>query len=468
MFSEDKKYTLILFGAGVYAKKYKALLEYLDMDFDYFTDNDDSKWGTVLYGKRVIAPYELRKFSSISIIISSTHEKAIRMQLADMGMEKNIIGLDALYGLCEKRMPEYDCRYTDVCGRKTILIDMYEGIGWGGTELWAANLAYGLKNAGIDVSLLGCKGQPELEKRYEDMVWRVSEYHTIMQMVQFMESRLPFIFINNFAGCAFMAAVIVKQKYPDLVKTVSVVHSDNRSLFDAYMIMEKYTDKIFCVSRRIQSHMQELYRFDRDLYYTKEQPVSIDILWERSVNMSGTLRIGYAARLVKQAKRADLLVNLIGLLEKKGIDYIMQIAGDGECLHLIENYLKETGMHDHVQLLGRIPKSQMDSFWKEQDVFINVSEYEGTSLSMLEAMGYGCAPVVTDVSGVEDFIKNGINGCVCDVGDIEGIADCIEVLAHNRDLLKLFGDRCRRIVQGRCNPERYVKYWTEEVLGDWV
>lgn len=53
---------IILFGAGVYAKKYNALLEYLYMDFDYFTDNDSSKWGTVLYGKPVISPDELTGF----------------------------------------------------------------------------------------------------------------------------------------------------------------------------------------------------------------------------------------------------------------------------------------------------------------------------------------------------------------------------------------------------------------------
>lgn len=466
MFSGDKKDTLILFGAGVYAKKYKALLEYLDMDFHCFTDNDNSKWGTLLYGKHVIAPCELKKFSDCKIIISSTHESAIRRQLAAMGMERNIIGLDVLYGLCEKRMPECADKDTDVCSQKSILIDMYEGIGWGGTELWAANLAHGLKSARFNTVLLGSEKQPELETRYENMVWRVSEYHTIMQMVQFMEDRLPFIFINNFAGCAFMAAVIVKRKYPELVKIVSVVHSDNRSLFDAYMIMEQYIDKIFCVSSRIQSHMQELYDFDRSLYYTREQPVETDILWERRVNMSGKLRIGYAARLVRQAKRADLLIDLIGLLEKKKINYMMQIAGEGECLRLIENYLNEKGMQAHVHLLGRIPKSQMDSFWKEQDVFVNVSEYEGTSLSMLEAMGYGCVPVVTDVSGTREFIENGINGCICDVGDVQGITDCIETLAYNRGLLKLFGDRCRRIVQERCNPEEYIKYWIEEVLGD--
>lgn len=460
--------TRILFGAGVYAKKYKALLEYLNMDFDYFTDNDASKWGTVLYGKKVIPPNDLHTFPGCGIIISSTHEKAIRNQLAGMGLADSIVGLDVLYDLCEKRMSESTCSHDAADGEKTILIDMYEGIGWGGTELWAANLAEGLREAGNDVVLLGCMGQPALEQRYDCMVRRMPEEHTLAQMVSYMEGRLPFVFINNFAGCAFMAASIVKRKYPGLVKSVSVIHSDSKSLFDAYMMMGKYMDKIFCVSRQIQDHMQELYEFDTGSYYTREQPIGTDTTWIRRTNTSGALRIGYAARLVKQAKRADLLADLIGLLEKKGIDYVFQIAGEGECSGLIEQSIRGKTLHGRIHLLGRLPKSQMDAFWKGQDVFVNVSEYEGTSLSMLEAMGYGCVPVVTDVSGAREFIAQGKNGCICDVGDMERIADCVAMLADNRKLLKTFGDSCRRIIQQRCNPEKYIKYWTEEVLGEWI
>lgn len=148
-----------------------------------------------------------------------------------------------------------------------------------------------------------------------------------------------------------------------------------------------------------------IYDFDLNLYYFKEQPVTLDNSWERKYNKSGSLRIGYAARLVRQQKRADLITDLIGRLENKGLNYFMQIAGEGECLPMIERYLKETKIPNKVQLLGRLPKSEMDSFWKGQDVFVNVSEYEGTSLSMLEAMGYGCVPVVTDVSGAGEFIE---------------------------------------------------------------
>lgn len=459
---------LILFGAGVYAKKYKALLDYLDMEFNYFTDNDPSKWGTDLYGKKVIAPDELKTFPGCRIIVSNTHEDAIRNQLAGMGMEKNIIGLDTLYDLCEHKLLKNERRNSDGGGRKTILVDMYEGIGWGGSELWAANLAQGLNKAGSRVILLGCSGQPELEKVYEGMTVRISEEDTVMQMVQLMEGMLPCFFINNFAGCAFMAAAIVKRKYPDMVKVVSVIHSDSRNLFDAHMMMGKYTDKIFCVSRQIRSHMQELYDFDHGAYYVKEQPIRTDASWRRTENRMGTLRIGYAGRIVKQAKRADLLVELIGALEKKEMDYIFEIAGEGECTIPISAYVSENSLQDRVHLTGRLPKSEMDSFWKNQDVFVNVSEYEGTSLSMLEAMGYGCVPVVTDVSGAREFIEDKKNGYICDVGDIKGIADCIAMMADNRELLKTYGDRCRRIIQERCNPGEYIEYWIDEVLGDWL
>lgn len=136
---------IILFGAGVYAKKYTALLEYLHMDFDYFTDNDSSKWGTALYGKPVISPDELTGFLPCKIIISSTHEIAIRNQLSEMGLSDNIIGLNDLYLLCEQRMNQEIKGNGIVYVDNTIIVDMYEGIGWGGTELWAANLALGLK-----------------------------------------------------------------------------------------------------------------------------------------------------------------------------------------------------------------------------------------------------------------------------------------------------------------------------------
>lgn len=460
----EKDGKLILFGAGVYAKKYKALLEYLHMDFDYFIDNDSSKWGTELYGKLVISPSELKSFQDCKIIISSTHEIAIRKQLFDIGLEDSIIGLEELYDLCTRCMDKQQGKHRITHNQETIIVDMYEGIGWGGTELWAANLAYGLNKAGKQAMLLGGMEQPLLDELYEALTIRIAEQETIMHMVDLFERNLPCIFVNNFAGCAFMAAVIVKKKYPNLIKIVSVIHNDNKSLFDAHMMLAEYIDKVFCVSIQIRKHMQKLYDFEKEKYYFKEQPIDIDLLWEREENQTDALRIGYAARLVKQQKRAELLVDFIAHLEEKNMDYLFQIAGEGECAESIVTYISQNGLQNRVQLLGRLPKSKMDDFWKAQDVFVNVSEYEGTSLSMLEAMAFGCVPVVTDVSGAREFIEEGENGYICDVGDIEGIAECVAELAENRDRLKIYGEKSRNVILERCNSKNYIDYWMENLL----
>lgn len=433
------------------------------MDFDYFTDNDASKWGTTLYGKPIVSPVEVAEILDCKIVISSTHEMAIHEQLTEMGLSENIVELSELYTMCEQQMSQVvDLTVSDKA--ESVLVDMYEGIGWGGSELWAANLAYGLQDRGINAILLGGNEQPSLGAEYEKYVARFSEKDTIMQMVSLMENHLPFVFVNNFAGCAFMAAIIVKRKHPDRVKIISVIHNDNKSLFDAHMMLREYIDKVFCVSNQIKLRMQQLYNFPIEQYYFRSQPIPVELCYHKDWNLKNPIRIGYAARLVKQQKRADLLVDMIRYLEKKNVIYEFYIAGEGDCTSALREYILTKKLQNKVHLLGRIAKEKMPEFWKQQDVFVNMSEYEGTSLSMLEAMSYGCVPVTTDVSGANEFIEDKMNGYIRAVGDIKGLANCIEELANDRDKLKLYGTKCRRVIQDRCNPDEYINFWMKNIL----
>lgn len=455
---------IILFGAGVYAKKYKALLEYLNMDFDYFTDNDRSKWGGMLYDKPIISPDKMKEFDSCRIIISCTHEISIRQQLKELKLDHKVIGMDELYELCEKKKNS-NKRIDPVTKKsKTVIVDMYEGIGWGGSELWAAQLARLLADRHMETVLVGGKEQPPLEDKYESLTVRITEDNTINQMVSLIEENLPCTFINNFAGCGFLAAALLKKIYPDKIKIISVIHNDNKSLFDAHMLMAHYVDAIFCVSNQIREHMSSLYSYDYDKYFFKEQPIEVEVYNFLAPIDNMPLRIGYAARLVKQQKRADLLIDLIKILEEKNINYLFQIAGDGECLEIIQNYIRGHKLLDRVELLGRVVKSKMSEFWKRQDVFVNISEYEGTSLSMLEAMSYNCVPVVTDVSGAKEFISHGINGFICQINDFSKMAEYIEKLSLDRKMLQIFGKRSREVIVKKCNVEEYITYWTKYLI----
>lgn len=456
---------IVLFGTGVYAKKYKSLLDFLGMEFDYFTDNDSGKFGTVLYGKRVIPPRELINMDC-NIIISCTHGEQIKKQLKEMGIADKLLDIKDIYNLFQKKIASENACCCHRYNETSVIVDMYEGIGWGGTEMWAATVARGLKDNGRCVTLYGATEQVRLEPEFESLVERFSGVNTIEQMVNSMLSKMPFVLFNNFAGCVYLAAVMLKMQYPDQVKIVDVIHNDNKSLYNAHMVFMEWTDYFFCVSERIRKNIIDTYNLDKNKVFFKEQPIDVENNFVRKYHEANTpLRVGYAARLVKQQKRADLFPVLIGEFEEMGINYQLEIAGEGECSSILEKMLSNNDLKEKVHLLGRIDKSEMLDFWKKQDVYLNFSEYEGTSLSMLEAMGYACVPIVTDVSGVSEFVIDGKNGYVCQVGDLVGIAEALKKLDLNRNLLKDFGETSRKEVLGRCRKDDYINYLSEIVDG---
>jgi hypothetical protein len=85
----------------------------------------------------------------------------------------------------------------------------------------------------------------------------------------------------------------------------------------------------------------------------------------------------------------------------------------------------------------------MPAIWSAHDVFVQLSDYEGTSVSMLEAMAYGNVPVVTRTSGVKNVVESGENGFVVDIADVGAAADAVSHLAGNRDRLTAMGQRAR-------------------------
>ena len=107
------------------------------------------------------------------------------------------------------------------------------------------------------------------------------------------------------------------------------------------------------------------------------------------------------------------------------------------------------------------PADQMSTVWKSADICILVSEFEGTSISMLEAMAQGCIPVVTQVSGTAAVIKSGENGYVTHVGDLESMAQIIQSLDGEREKLRQLGLKAYETILNRFSLQDYVDWFLE-------
>lgn len=100
--------------------------------------------------------------------------------------------------------------------------------------------------------------------------------------------------------------------------------------------------------------------------------------------------LGYSGRIVKPVKRVDRLPELIRGLEKRGVNFRLELLGDGPDAGWLKEQFK---LHPAVKFHGA---QTGEAYWKilsNWDVIIYVSDSEGTPVSMLEGLSVGVMPL---------------------------------------------------------------------------
>jgi glycosyltransferase involved in cell wall biosynthesis len=124
-------------------------------------------------------------------------------------------------------------------------------------------------------------------------------------------------------------------------------------------------------------------------------------------------------------KRVTDLVRAIELLDQR---FSLHIYGDGEERGRIEGEIAHLRLQSRVTLHGAVvkPQAAMQTF----DVLVLPSEAEGFGLVLIEAMAMGVPVVATDVPGIRDVVRHGVNGLLVPVGQPEALAAAIRRAAE--------------------------------------
>jgi glycosyltransferase involved in cell wall biosynthesis len=83
--------------------------------------------------------------------------------------------------------------------------------------------------------------------------------------------------------------------------------------------------------------------------------------------------------------------------------------GDGEVLRKLQDEVKlEPGLSDRIELLGHLfSHDEVLAMYTNRpiDIFVNLSESEGTPVSALEAASFGVHILATEVGGNSDLVR---------------------------------------------------------------
>jgi L-malate glycosyltransferase len=106
----------------------------------------------------------------------------------------------------------------------------------------------------------------------------------------------------------------------------------------------------------------------------------------------------------------SLFIRAIPLVLREESKVKFFVVGDGPEREELEREAKNLRIGDFVQFLGRIPHDAMLNLLSQTDIYVSTSLHDGTSVSLLEALGSGAFPVVTDIPSNREWISDGENG----------------------------------------------------------
>jgi glycosyltransferase involved in cell wall biosynthesis len=166
----------------------------------------------------------------------------------------------------------------------------------------------------------------------------------------------------------------------------------------------------------------------------------VDFDFPEAINADREL-ILYSNRMHESLYRIEDILKEFNALCKES-DGQLILAGKGSLTDNLKEYTKLHQLINHVTFAGFVTKTQNKANYLKSKFFISIPKSDGTSISLLEAMAYGCIPVLSDIPANREWVEDGKNGII--IGRTEPMSKAIKrgleldaekVQLYNRELI---------------------------------
>lgn len=160
-----------------------------------------------------------------------------------------------------------------------------------------------------------------------------------------------------------------------------------------------------------------------------------------------------------EEKGVYVLLDAISELNKKGIQLQCDFVGGWKDItpNDFEKYTELRGITNVVKAHGPVYGDKKQPFFKNADIFVFPSLQDTFGLVNLEAMENKLPVISTNVGGIPDVVKDGVNGFVCKTNDPIDLADKIEILISNKMLRIKLGEQGYKIFQEKFTISSFEK-----------
>lgn len=221
------------------------------------------------------------------------------------------------------------------------------------------------------------------------------------------------------------------------IKTIISVRNDPRREYPSSKF-PKLTDFLYQKADRVVFQTEDAKAFFSEKVQSKSQIIfnQVDAKFYQKIEQPGRYIVA-CGRLSKQ-KNYPMMLDAFKIVHERFPNEKLRIYGDGNMKNELVAYRDKLGLAGSVDFMGF--STDMTSVYRDAKMLVMSSDYEGMPNVVLEALASSVPVVSTDCpcGGPRMIIKNGVNGYLVPVGNVQKFAGkIIDLLIDNDKLLAL-------------------------------
>ena len=148
-------------------------------------------------------------------------------------------------------------------------------------------------------------------------------------------------------------------------------------------------------------------------------------------------RILTVGRLTSQ-KAYEIAVDAMYKVKNAGVRARWYVLGEGELRNSLQAQIDGLGLQDDFILLGTAANPY--PYYRQCDLYVHATRFEGKSLAIQEAKTLGCAVLVSNCSGNREQVTDGVDGAMCALS-AEAVSQKIIDLLSDNEKRHQYGER---------------------------
>lgn len=141
------------------------------------------------------------------------------------------------------------------------------------------------------------------------------------------------------------------------------------------------------------------------------------------------------------------LLEAVARLKAEGTEVRCLLAASGPAEETFRALAGRLGLQAEVVFGGGYEKEQLPALFRDHDLYVSTTHWDGTSISLLEAMASGIYPVVSDIPANTTCLGGRLTAGLFAPGDVDGLVETLRSTLESSRLQDALAANRARVVE---------------------